>query len=65
MSIMSDFHDRLTLGHKFEELIETLPGEGFPDDEITDAMIRIVCDRCGSRAAVLKRVERIAKRWFE
>jgi hypothetical protein len=63
---MNEVTDRMRLKKRFADLAEdVLPGEGFPDDEITDAMIRAVCFRIGNHAETLAWVKDIADQWFE
>jgi hypothetical protein len=61
---IQDQADRMRLRRRFNELADQLPGEGFPDDEITDAMIRALCHRIGNRADLIERVRRIADIWW-
>ncbi len=55
----------MRLKQRFDQLAEdVLPGEGFPDDEITDAMIRSLCHRFDDQRVMMDRVKRIADKWF-
>jgi hypothetical protein len=58
--------DRIRLKQRFDEFADNvLPGEGFPEDEIIDAMIRSLCRRIDNRDELMKRVNVIADRWFD
>jgi len=60
-----DLHDRIELMQRFRKLAEELPGEGFPDDKITDAMVKALCDRVGDKKEVRAIVEDISAMWFD
>jgi len=58
--------DQVELERRFDALADDiLPGEGFPQDEITDAMIRSLCHRIGDRSELMEWVKDIADMWFE
>ena len=63
---VNEITNRMLLKKRFDDLAgDVLPGEGFPEDEITDAMIRSLCHRIGDRKELMEWVEDIADMWFE
>lgn len=63
---LNEIADRIRLKRRFEDLAEdVLPGEGFPDEEITNAMVRALCERVDDKARLLALVDEIATIWFE
>ena len=60
-----DLADRIDLMQRFIRLTEELPGEGFLDDEITDAMVKALCDRVGDKKELVAIVEDISAIWFD
>ena len=63
---LSDATDWMRLKERFYQLAEdVLPGEGFPDDDITNAMIRSLCSRIGDREKLMQWVKDIADMWFD
>ena len=63
---IAEMYDRMRLAARFQTLADdVLPGEGFADDEITDAMIRTLCKRVGDRAEVMDWVKDIADTRFD
>jgi hypothetical protein len=63
---LNDITDRMRLKRRFEEFArDILPGEGFADDEITDACIRMLCARIGAHEELIEHVKDVADQWFE
>jgi hypothetical protein len=56
--------DRIRVRRRFADLADTLPGEGFADDEITDALIRAACSRFDNCAEAEARIAAIVDQWF-
>jgi hypothetical protein len=59
-----DMADQVRLTRKFDDFAESLGGEGFPDNEITDCMMRSLCRRVGSGEELIARAKDIADMWF-
>jgi hypothetical protein len=60
-----DMADRTRLTRKFDDFAESLAGEGFPDNEITDCMMRSLCRRVGGRDELIALARDIADMWFD
>lgn len=59
-------HDKGLLKKRFDELAEdVLPGEGFSNDDIMDAMIRSLCSQAGNPEELTARFNAVVKAWFE
>lgn len=57
--------DRIEIKRRFDDVAKDLTGEDFQEDEVTDGMIRSLCQRIGDRKEVMEWVKDITDQWFD